>query len=955
MPLFRNPNQRAAGLGLFGRGAASLRRSAAPSDAGIASLFAQRYGTSTPQRRRYEQPAGSGDTMAPLTGFVAKGGPKMTPEMAPVINAAAPGAFTGNPAIGFSGEEWGFGPSMGQGGRQGPNVGSARERRGRQQGAPLSDREREMIARSQQGQTPEALAEREKLNAERRTFYDQKARDEGRTGGRYDLLGNWIPDGGMGLMGGGVAGGAPGAVAGGATVKAPPLTPTTYVDGNGIARARGAQIDQSVFDSYRQQLAADQQRNEGAVVPWRPGALPGDYTQQVPGENGYVSAADAGLTTGGAAQPGQWGYNDRMGGGGGGSVNAGLQGYMTPEQLTAARDIPADITSGGVPPGDPLSPTSGYDNATSYQRSAIDAAQAIIDGGGILPQNADVRAPNAFTGPGAPGAGALGLRNDLALSQAPGGAATGGLDSQGAAVDQAPASTYTWIGSDGRVYASDSIGDMYSTDPSMLVGAGGSQNVAPGDAGSADPGGFTGAGGDFRTWDNVDWNVINNQDPKVAGDLWQQYIRYSSDPQEGFWRAYDINKPDGMLLPSFSDYKGQPINVPWDTSQGAIFDMAAVGSQIPDEGVRHLMAKMNDWSNIIHDYAQQNPGSVSTKRYGEIFNKFNASRELLARYGVTFNALGSGDGTGGTGGGTGGGTAPGGGGTGGSGGPVYGDAGNYRPGISDARSIANLGDTDLATQMPSLQSVAGDLKQVLGSIGIDISKLKPAQVLEFAQNKFLLENAMQNQQKGTNILQGQYESTLRENNPFRATSEDMMQRILANPDPVDWQGVRNRYVGDESRGLDSSVRALSASAARRGLGATDVSGLTGELFADHGSRVARGLGELTTQEQSQLRDRELQALISAGNLDRNYSGAESMAAQILSNAVMGTPTAPANPYAGLADTAANDYAIQLATDAQGDAKRAADNSMWGSAAGALFGTAGNIFGSQYGSKWLFGG
>jgi hypothetical protein len=227
-------------------------------------------------------------------------------------------------------------------------------------------------------------------------------------------------------------------------------------------------------------------------------------------------------------------------------------------------------------------------------------------------------------------------------------------------------------------------------------------------------------------------------------------------------------------------------------------------------------------------------------------------------------------------------------------------------------------------------------------------------MMEFEQGRRQLEDAYQRRQKGVNLNQLDLDRI--KNDPLRGRAESAALDIFDDPGGVDWQPIRNRLASDYDRGLDQSIQAMSGGAARRGVPLGAMQGMTGQLTAENRNALARALGEMSTQEQLHDREGLYRAIQNAANTNRAFSGAESMAMQTLANAVMGTPQPAQNPYAGMANTASNLSAIELAKKQAEEAESGTD---WGSVGLGLAGTlGGSLLGGPFGGALggaLFGG
>ena len=242
-------------------------------------------------------------------------------------------------------------------------------------------------------------------------------------------------------------------------------------------------------------------------------------------------------------------------------------------------------------------------------------------------------------------------------------------------------------------------------------------------------------------------------------------------------------------------------------------------------------------------------------------------------------------------------------------------------------------NTTLDTSVPDVTTKVPDLLQAIGG------KIENAPLIETAMNMEMYRRSLEDRQKGVNILDNVVKDTMASNNPLRARSEELALSSLNNPDPVDWTGIKNRMATDYGRDRSQSATSIAEALAGRGLDAGAGAGITAQMNSQNRMSLARALGELTTKEQQGRQSAIYDAIANAGNVDRNYRGAESTARQILANAVMGTPQAAANPYAGITNYRLGQQASQIQQDAIDEQATAAKNAMIGNLVGSIFGSA----------------
>lgn len=395
-------------------------------------------------------------------------------------------------------------------------------------------------------------------------------------------------------------------------------------------------------------------------------------------------------------------------------------------------------------------------------------------------------------------------------------------------------------------------------------------------------------------WRAANYNPYDSPAEYIKNVPWEQgYTAYKN--------AVADRKALPQTLPSPDDVQ-QQIQIPSDATLAQI---TAPGSslRIENEELQRLWdASQNAYTNL-RQFSETAEG-LSSKEYQNALATYNLAINTLGRFGIQYDPLSD-----------------------------YANAGNpdtREPGFDDTRSgEGGSSDTDIPTSLPSFDRTIQDLRKALNG------DPNAAALLEFAMQRALAEQGMQRQQQGVNLLQPNVEMTLAENNPFRKASEDAMIAALANPDPTDWQGIQNRYVSDSDALLNQGTQALSTSGARRGLSPGALAGLQSQMQREHANTQARGLGELRNQQAVQGREALYQAIQQAANVDANYRGAESVARQVLANAVMGVPQSAVNPYSGIADTRAGLDALKLQEEALSLAGDQADNQLIGSGIGAL--------------------
>lgn len=394
---------------------------------------------------------------------------------------------------------------------------------------------------------------------------------------------------------------------------------------------------------------------------------------------------------------------------------------------------------------------------------------------------------------------------------------------------------------------------------------------------------------------------------KDRKDQWlaQHYNPYGTEA-EFFAQAPDATAAAAFARIYGDDYKASQ-NLPMPDQAGTIpqgqvpytanmADFATPGSPyyIQSPEIRGIFDNLINYSSVLGQM-QDSPDGIGSERFRGMLEKYEAGRNVLKNlYGIDYD-------------------------------PFSQFMSGNKPG-----DTLEVGDnTQIATDLPSPAIVTDDLRAFFKGAGENANQY----ALEFAMQKWLTENNLQRQQQGINLLQPVVDQTLAENNPMRRESEALMMQALQNPDPVDWQGIRNRATSDQDRTLQQSIAAASGGAARRGVSLGSLAGLSGQLTAESGNSLSRRLGELTTQEQMAKRAAEYDALNQAANVSRQWQGAESQARQVLANAVAGQFGTPSNPYAGASDTRLALETLLAQKKAQEDAAND-DSALWSAGIGA---------------------
>ena len=601
-------------------------------------------------------------------------------------------------------------------------------------------------------------------------------------------------------------------------------------------------------------------------LPTREGSLPGAYTPAKINDDGYSTDWGAmGLTD---ETPGTSAYDTAMSSAlndpshGGGSININgidgrsLGGYADLSGTIGMREAPGSDTQTGITQGGRAAPQMQDDAAMLAQ------LQGLLSGGG------DLRAPNAFSGPGGAstvGQGALGMRDQMGFGGFGGGGGGGG--------GATPLSSQVTPGTGG--YGSGDAnplatpgGTGVTSDPAKGFSTGGTPPELAG---------FAGADG------NIDEAAL------------MKSLGYGTDKWE---------------FPDIETFEKLNINAPYDTDWSS-FSVSGP-NYVADSNIRRVIDKYKKATEAV---AAMQTGVFSGRDREKVTAEYHTLKSALSMYGINFDPL-SGlnappPGAGGGGGGGGGGNPPPGtqppGTT-----PAFPTSQTSGPGsVNWTRDDFNTANTDVMDSAPFIVRVEANIVRMFPGRFAGASAQEQAAMYEIAAARANEDEQKANKQKGINLDQIAYEKTLRENNPFRSKSEDLAMEALNNPNPIDLGGIQNRTASDYSKGLDQSIQAASGSASRRGMSMGSQAGLAGNLTADNRADLSRTLGEQTTAYQMADRQSLYDALNAASGVNNNYLGGELHQLNRLSNSVRGAYDPAASGYAGAADTSANLEAMRL--------------------------------------------
>lgn len=483
-----------------------------------------------------------------------------------------------------------------------------------------------------------------------------------------------------------------------------------------------------------------------------------------------------------------------------------------------------------------------------------------------------------------------------------------------------------------------------------------------------------GNGSTQPSWSELPASVVS----KLAGKTLNQAAEYLRNHgyakgEDGKWRVPGSQTPTDPVATNRSDWDqwlgrvgwnnialpdaklSTPVTIPVNGTEPP--NIVSVMASIPDKNLAQLAGKVH--SALYNDYGGLLAMAEANGGYGvaavqEQIAKAKRGIEILNAYGINFDPLtpllnqlsGQGGGSGG-GNGTGNGSGGGGGGTGGGTNPDTGlpDEG----GIPDSDYTGGLG-SDI--NLPD-----NEYTRYFNRVKADWNKLSGDDqhkqfLLEYMQALADRADARDRQQQGVNVLADSLKGF--QNDPLRGRAMQLSGQMLDDPTGgVDYEGIKNRYVSDQDATTQELIRQMSAGASRRGLAPGAIEGMATRTLSDQGNRTNRGLGELETERQRSELENKYRAITNAGSMSQLYTGGDAQMKQILANAIMGTPQAAQNPYAGWSNNYTNYQTLrelQSADDGSGFG--------WEDGLGMLGSLGGKFLGTEAGAgalAGLFGG
>lgn len=255
-----------------------------------------------------------------------------------------------------------------------------------------------------------------------------------------------------------------------------------------------------------------------------------------------------------------------------------------------------------------------------------------------------------------------------------------------------------------------------------------------------------------------------------------------------------------------------------------------------------------------------------------------------------------------------------------------GSTSNIIPGPGGGGHVAdNFAGTNLEASDLMASAVKGDIGASMSLAGIlpggGTPEGKRAN-FELIQQFIKDRNAQNDKQSGLNLI-GNAAGAM-QNDPNRARATDLVTGILKNPDPTDWEKVKNQSVAASDATMKAGNDQLSLDLARRGLSAEAGAGAAGELNRQHAGDVATRLGDLDIQQSKGLRAAQENAIAQENQAYQLYNVGDYNTSRDIAG-FLANPAQPGqSPAAGFlnadlgikADGVSADAASQAADDAK---------------------------------------
>lgn len=412
------------------------------------------------------------------------------------------------------------------------------------------------------------------------------------------------------------------------------------------------------------------------------------------------------------------------------------------------------------------------------------------------------------------------------------------------------------------------------------------ETAAPAEAATS----WVGSDGQTHDWANTTWSAgkkvgLNAFDMIENGNFWTGFWTHGIDLPTATWKGV----AEKLVDPATYQYTGNYANIQGDIPNEFIAEAGKQGAG--GKGLVGLASVGTKVAKQVQDLGDL--GSYEAERKNPKIIELEKIKAAMARYGVTWEpdiyrysppTPGGGD--------------PGTGGTGGSG-----------------ESPFSWGDFPLNTESPAANMAASPLFKLL----VDNPKVTGA--AEMALSQWAQDRAYRAQGEAWNEAKA-FQAAV-EGNENLDLADQLARDMAANPNPVDYEAIKNREASDIAKGLQSAQSQLGASAARRGVPLGAVTGMSSELARLSGNDVARRMGELETQKQMADRAGQAQAIDALTGSNAQRLQAQGAASQALQQILMGAAPNP-NPIGGATDLAAGLEQLDLLEGQIDDAKRAAD-------------------------------
>lgn len=580
-----------------------------------------------------------------------------------------------------------------------------------------------------------------------------------------------------------------------------------------------------------------------------------------------------------------------------------------------------------------------------------------------------VQQPQAVAPPGTPMVDAHGQPVAMAAGETQGGAnepLVAGQEKAGSGAEKpiGDGVTLTGDGTLGSGYALFGLaGHMPTTGNDLPVPSGTSTATQVGNWTAAPPGtvlpltqdgayndtGYV-HGGKLHPWSEMSW--INPKTGQLRGSL-DPIAFIDSDPARAlttshFWDgAMGVDPKNVRNYPLLPDPASNQTPVTFRTTNFSDISKDASWSTLKP-GVQSLVGYVTLLKKDL-DALQQNPGTAgNAANVKAIQNKTTALRvglDALDKYGVHFGAAVTPPPTG---------TPPA---TNPDGTPVTpppvttpggqvgdppADISNTTPGEGSGGNPADkFVNTNLDASDVPIKDAGGQYNsyhnQAVKIMGPNASDAEVDRATEFLIALKMQQDANNDKQSGLNLIGGA--DIAAQEDPNRSASQKMMSDVLANPDPTDWNTVRNKTVAaSDAQGAQLS-KDLAASAGRRGLSTGGVSTLDANMRAGMANSLNSRLGDLDVAQSVAKRQGQLQAMNAENSQYQLFNVGDVNMARDAAGYLVNPAQPGQSPAAGFLNSGLGIQAGNVAANAADTAKQ---NGMI-SAAGTFAGLLASIF------------